>query len=265
MRLVVDACIAVKWLVNEEHTHESRQLLARRISLCAPDIILVEATNAILKKARRNEIPDPRPYLENLAVLPETVQLSPSTDLLPLASRIAVEIRHDIYDCLYLACAQTAAVSLVTADGPLHRASKPYGGVDVWRISDPELGHRVAAAPNALVISRGKLRSAIAAYALFRDSGEAAVRSARYPADSLSAVPAFRRLVDFVANLEQEDRIDLKALASFGERRTLGVTWASALDDAYAAGVQDPSYEALLGRHWQVGLDLLRTETQDPD
>jgi len=67
LKLVVDASIAVKWLIAEPHSHEARRLLAPRIDLHAPDFILTEVANVIWKKARRKDIPSPQPYIEVLA------------------------------------------------------------------------------------------------------------------------------------------------------------------------------------------------------
>ena len=86
MKLIVDASVAVKWWFTEQGSVESRQLLAHRIVLYAPDFILTEAANVLWKKARRKEIADPQPYLEELARLPDVVVLCPSSDLVDRAT-----------------------------------------------------------------------------------------------------------------------------------------------------------------------------------
>ena len=117
MKLIVDASVAVKWWFAEQGSVESRQLLAHRIVLYAPDFLLIEAANVLWKKARRKEMADPQPYLEELSRLPDVVMLCPSSDLVARASAIALEIAHPVYDCLYLACAEVEEAPLVTADG----------------------------------------------------------------------------------------------------------------------------------------------------
>ena len=97
MKLIVDASVAVKWLFTEEGAVESRQLLAHRIVLYAPEFILTEVANVIWKKARRKEIADAQPYLEELARLPDVVVLCSSADLVAHASSIALEINHPVY------------------------------------------------------------------------------------------------------------------------------------------------------------------------
>ena len=137
MKLTVDASVAAKWLFTEEGTPESRQLLAHRIVLHAPDFLLTEGANVIWKKARRGEIADAQPYLEELARVPDIVVMCPSADLVAHASAIALEIDHPVYDCLHLACAEVEGAPLVTADRRLCNAARAYRAVDVWDIAAP--------------------------------------------------------------------------------------------------------------------------------
>ena len=125
MKLTVDASIVAKWFLTEPQSEEARQLLAPRIRLHAPDVVLVEYANTIWKKVHRREIPDPQPYFGELARLSEVVTLHRSGDLLDHAVRIAVEIDHPVYDCLYLACAAATSSVLITAD---HRFAKKTVG-----------------------------------------------------------------------------------------------------------------------------------------
>ena len=140
MRVTADASIVVKWFVAEPLCKEARLLLDRRIHLHAPDFVLVESTNTIWKKVRRKEIPDPTPYLEELAVLPEIVALQPSSSLIERAARIAVEIDHPAYDCLYLACAEATDSIVITADRRLaDKANEQPSGVSVRHITAPNV------------------------------------------------------------------------------------------------------------------------------
>ena len=75
MKLTVDASVVVKWFVQESLFEEARLLLAHRLTLYAPDMLLAEFANTIWKKARRNEISDTRPYLGEVQSLDELVSL----------------------------------------------------------------------------------------------------------------------------------------------------------------------------------------------
>ena len=148
MKLIVDACIAVKWFFTESHTAEARRLLTPRIVLHAPSFILTEAANVIWKKTRRKEIPDARPYLAGLTALSDVVTLRPSAELIVPATTIALALDHPVYDCLYIACAEAEGVPLVTADRKLQEAAASHA-VDVWYIGDEDVNQRIAAAANS--------------------------------------------------------------------------------------------------------------------
>ena len=276
MKLIVDASVAVKWLFTEEGTVEARQLLAHRIVLHAPDLILTEAANVIWKKARRKEIAQAQPYFEELARLSSVVVLCPSADLVAHTLAIALEIDHPVYDCLYLACAEVEGAPLVTADGKLCNAAQAYPGVDVWHIAAPEVGKRIVTAATALVIQETTVRELIAAHAVFSDTADTVIDTVpRRPSgvriltaenqDFYLNSPAYRRLVKLIADLSDGERIDLMALAWFGRESTKASTWSYFLNHAHRHRIvnDDPHYEAELGRYWQAGLDRLRDELPD--
>ena len=276
MKLIVDASVAVKWLFTEERSAESRQLLAHRIVLHAPDFILTEAANVIWKKARRKEIADPHPYIEELAGMPDVVVLRPAADLVAHASAIALEIDHPVYDCLYLACAEVEAAPLVTADGKLRDAAEAYPGVEVWHIAVPAVGKRIVTAATALVIQESTVRELIAAYAAFSGTVDTVVDTVpRRPGgvriltpedqDAYFDTPAYRSLVNRIANLSEHERIDLRALAWFGRESSDPSPWADFLNHAYRTQAFNdaPHYDAGLGCYWEAGLDRLRGEVED--
>ena len=128
MKLTVDASVVLKWFVTEPLSEQARQLLDGQLDLHAPDILLAEFANTIWKKVRRGEIPDPQPYLGDLANLPGTVTIHPVGGLIERAAQIA----HPVYDCLYLACAEMTASVLITADRKLvDRATERLPGLEV--------------------------------------------------------------------------------------------------------------------------------------
>ena len=272
MKLIVDASVAVKWLFTEEGSVESRQLLAHRIVLYAPDFILTEVANVIWKKAQRKEIPDPKPYLEELARLPDVVVLSPSADLVAHAAAIALEISHPVYDCLYLAGAEVERSPLITADSKLRDAAQTYSGVDVWHIAAPEALERIMIAATGLVIQETTLLRLIAAYTTFSDTADFVIETVPplrpggpriltpEDQDRYFDTPAYLRLVKLISNLSYEERIDLMALAWFGRQTTNFYSWSYLLNHAYQIGANDPDYEAVLGQYWQAGFDRLRND-----
>ena len=274
MKVVVDASVAVKWLFTEDGTAEARQLLAHRIALHAPDFVLTEAANVIWKKVRRREVADAQPYFEELARLGNAVVLSPSADLVAHAAAIAIEIDHPVYDCLYLACAEVEGAPLVTADHRLHGAARSRVDPEVWLISNPETGRRIASAATGLAIRETTVHDLAAAYKIFGDtvdhvvdhvsrrSGGPVILTSEHR-DAYLNTPAFRRLVKLIGNLPYEERIDLMALAWYGREIADSSPWSYFLDHAYRMGIDDPHYEAGLGCYWQAGLDRLRGKMPD--
>lgn len=260
MTLTVDANVVVKWFVAEALSDDARLLLAPRIHLHAPDVLLVEYANAIWKKVHRNEISDPQPYFDELANLPEIVALHPAGDLLDRAAQIAVEADQPVYDCLYQACAETTASALITADQRF--AGKAAGsGVDVWRIGADGTADRVEAAANAPVIHRKTVDELIAAYEVFAATHRRVVEA---PGDRTDAdtdlhlhSPAYRRLADRVNDLTDDERVDLLAIGWLGDGR-LDADWKRNLEHAHKMIRRlDHHYAAGYGRHWRVGYERL--------
>ena len=52
--LVIDASVAIKWVIEEPGTREALSL--RRHRLFAPDLLVAECANILWKKTRRNEL-----------------------------------------------------------------------------------------------------------------------------------------------------------------------------------------------------------------
>ena len=147
MILTVDASVVVKWFVDEPLSEESRLLLAHRLHLRAPAILISEFANTIWKKVRRGEIADSGPYFDELASIPEIFDLLPDADVIERAACIAVEIGHPVYDCLYLACAEATESAAITADRRLaDKAASRLPGVDVRYLGMPEVARDIQTA-----------------------------------------------------------------------------------------------------------------------
>ena len=125
--VVVDASIAFLWFANEPDRWGADQILETDSPLLAPDLMAVEATNAWWKKHRRREMEraDVEQAVTNLLAL--GIGWTSSAALLPSAARLAVELGHPVYDCLYLALAAAHAVPIATADERLRQAAKRIG------------------------------------------------------------------------------------------------------------------------------------------
>lgn len=111
---MVDASVAIKWVVEEPGTAEA--LALRRHRLCAPDLLVAECANILWKKVRRGELVEAEALLAARLLERAEVELVPMRRTLEAATRLAVLLEHPAYDCLYLALAQTGGHAFVTAD-----------------------------------------------------------------------------------------------------------------------------------------------------
>ena len=119
---VVDASVAIKWVLNEDHSLAAAALLDSDHALVAPAWMLVEVANILWKRARRGEL-TPAEAARRLAALQTLTPLL--IDPLPLLTRahdLALALAHPVYDMLYLAVAEQTGGVLVTADERLVRA-----------------------------------------------------------------------------------------------------------------------------------------------
>lgn len=112
---IVDASVATAWFVEIEPSRSARPLLSRD-PLRAPALLRVEVANALLKYVRAGLSSEAVP-LEAVRSLDSIVhEWVEDVALLPAATALAIENRHRIYDCLYLALALQRHELLVTAD-----------------------------------------------------------------------------------------------------------------------------------------------------
>ena len=113
---VVDSCVAAKWYAPEPDTALAWTLLGR--PLIAPDQIRAEVASALWKKVRANQI-ERAQALQALPHLVQSVTLMPSEPLAEMALDLALDLGQPVYDCFFLALAQTMNFPLVTADRKL--------------------------------------------------------------------------------------------------------------------------------------------------
>jgi len=114
MTIVIDASVALKWVLPENGSGEAIAL--RSQSLAAPSHWLIEAGNALWRYVQTNRLPaaDAALSLRELAAAPVTSVAG--EEILSQAFEIATRLQHPLYDCLYLALAVREDCYVVTAD-----------------------------------------------------------------------------------------------------------------------------------------------------
>jgi predicted nucleic acid-binding protein len=124
--MVVDASVAVKWLLPEPGRREAVELLdawiGRTVELIAPPLVMMEVANALSKRCRQNFLNEAkaRELFEVFESSAPTLVDSPSQ----VSVALALSLRHRIslWDSVYLAAALERNANLVTADARFHRA-----------------------------------------------------------------------------------------------------------------------------------------------
>jgi predicted nucleic acid-binding protein len=112
---VVDASVVIKWVVEEEGTAEALTLRSHS-HLLAPELLVAECANILWKKVQRGELLRDEALFASRVLERADVEILPTRALLSAAVRIAIELGHPAYDCLYLALALDNDCRFATAD-----------------------------------------------------------------------------------------------------------------------------------------------------
>lgn len=123
-QVIIDASVAVKWVVEEEFSDEARSLAGQ--DLHAPDLLYIECANILWKKAAKGDLTLTQAERASKALQISPVMVVPSGPLLEKALALAGALRHPVYDCLYLALAAEKKMPLITADERLARVVARY-------------------------------------------------------------------------------------------------------------------------------------------
>ncbi len=131
-RLIVDASV-VHAMTEDGPLPETLAKAVFGKDMKAPDLLLVEVSNAIWKIARFTGQPAAMAIARQTRLLELPIALTPDASLLPAAMALALRLPHSVYDCLYLALAVELDCTILTADTRLGKATA----------SEPDLAQRV--------------------------------------------------------------------------------------------------------------------------
>ena len=149
-------------------------------------------------------------------------------------------------------------------------AKKAAGSsVEVWTIGSAGVADRIEMAATAPIMRGDKVEELIKVYDEFarterhvldglsdRTEGPTILSSADF--DLYLDSPSYKRLVDSVSDLADEERVDLLALGWLGAGR-FNANWPRNLEHAYEmAEMLDNRHVAGYGRNWQAGYDRLK-------
>ena len=134
---VLDASVAVRWLVAERGSDEAAVLLGRPVGWLAPRLMLTEAAGALRRKTAGGEL-DATLAAQALDILIDgteggLIHIADDETLVASALMLAISLKHRVPDCLYLALAEREGAALATADTRLASLAKSRG-VEVWKV-----------------------------------------------------------------------------------------------------------------------------------
>ena len=125
---VVDASVAIKWLLPEPGSDEAQSLLDSGENLAGPGLMAAEVAAALARKSRLKEIAPQDAdaalelWLQSLA--DGLVEIVRDEADLQGAFRLARALNHQLQDCLYLALAERLQAKLVTADAEFEQQAR---------------------------------------------------------------------------------------------------------------------------------------------
>lgn len=123
--IVTDSSVIVKLFAAEAESDIARKLISSGEEFAAPDLLMLEVGNALMSKVRRSELLEIHAE-RSLSSVPDIMAvLYPSIELLEEAWRLAFQLRHPVYDCVFLALAIRLDVRLVTADEKFLKKALP--------------------------------------------------------------------------------------------------------------------------------------------
>lgn len=129
MTLVVDASVAIKWVIDEvplAETTAARTIIGR-YSVAAPSLFDFELASILWSKRRRGLLTDSDAAALALALQAAPIRRVNDDGLWLRALSLADSVGHPPYDCAYVAAALVVgAVGVVTADNRFAKAFESW-------------------------------------------------------------------------------------------------------------------------------------------
>jgi predicted nucleic acid-binding protein len=113
---VVDANVAIKWVLTEIYTDNASRLLSNSYTLFVPDFFFSEIGNILWKQVRFKLLTPEEAQWSYHQIVITPLQIYQSQLLVPLGLDIAIRTQQAVYDCVYLALAVQQKCQMMTAD-----------------------------------------------------------------------------------------------------------------------------------------------------
>ena len=124
--MVVDASVAIKWVLPEEGRIPALRLLDQyrdgQATLIAPRLLLSETASVLWKRVRRGDLTRSQATQAYGFVIENAPKLVDSPRVWASALQLALAHGQTVYDCLYLSLALDQQCDFITADHRFYAA-----------------------------------------------------------------------------------------------------------------------------------------------
>ncbi len=131
MTVVVDASVAVKWVLPETGSDRAAAIRTADDDVLAPSLVHAEIGSAIWRAVLRGDVPAAEARRDLKVAVGHYRRIISLAELVDRALELATRLRHPIYDCFYLALAERERCALITADRRLIAAAKAMKGIEL--------------------------------------------------------------------------------------------------------------------------------------
>ena len=126
--IVIDANVAIKWIIKQPLRERALAILSRPDSLVAPAMFVAEVSTAVWQYVRAGQIVADQARQGLSFIMNQIALFEDDADLAEQALTIGMQLNYAPYDCFYVVSAMRRRVPFVTADRRLinRLASTPY-------------------------------------------------------------------------------------------------------------------------------------------
>ncbi len=131
MTVVVDASVAVKWVLPEAGSDRAAAIRTADDDLINPSLACAEIGSAIWRAVLRGDVSAAEARQNLLVAINHYWRIVPLEELAERAIDVAMRLRHPIYECFYVALAERERCPMITADRRLITAAKAMKSVEL--------------------------------------------------------------------------------------------------------------------------------------
>jgi predicted nucleic acid-binding protein len=129
MKYVLDSSVALKWVLSEPDSGKAVRLRDEYKNavhdLISPDIFTPEVANGLASAERQGRIRTGDAVIFLHDIVRTAPAIHPTPLLLIRAIEISLSTKQAVYDCLYLALAESEGCEMVSADDQFVRQLRP--------------------------------------------------------------------------------------------------------------------------------------------